>query len=99
MARDGTWAGELEIRAMEEVLDRVVLIYASESKAAKPEPMNTSFDEQLLVGLEVEPIKISYHYGCHYNSIYDQKYGFPLQRRDSRVLQAARLKLIDKGNE
>ncbi len=94
MAMDGTWAGELEIRAMEEVLDRVMLIYSSESKAAKPIPMNTSFDEQLLVGLEVEPIKLSYHYGCHYNSIYDQKYGFPIERRDSRVLQAARLKLV-----
>ena len=94
MAKDATWAGELEIRAMEEVLDRVVLIYSSESKAAKPVPMNTSFDEQLIVGMDVEPIKISYHYGCHYNSIYDQKYGFPLERRGSRVLQKARLKLI-----
>ncbi len=99
MEKDGTWAGELEIRAMEEVLDRVVLIYSSESRAAKPVPMNTSFDEQLLVGLEIEPIKLSYHYGCHYNSIYDQKYGFPLERRASRVLQAARLKLISSGNE
>jgi hypothetical protein len=97
MAVDGTWAGELEIRAMEEVLDRVILIYASESRGNhnhKPVPMNTNFDEALIVGLTVEPVKLSYHQGCHYNSVYDQKCQFPLPRRGSHTLQAARIRLI-----
>ena len=95
MGADGAWAGELEIRAMEEVLDRVIFIYSSENKAVKPTPMNTSFDEALLVGLSVEPIKISYHSGCHYNSIYDQKCQFPLPLRITRTLRDARIKLIN----
>ena len=99
----GTWAGELEIRAMEEVLDRVIFIYSSDSKTANnqgghPMPMNTNFDEALIVGLQVEPVKLSYHSGCHYNSIYDQKCQFPLPERKSTTLRDARIRLINSSS-
>ena len=95
----GTWAGELEIRAMEEVLDRVIFIYSSDNKDAKPMPMNTNFDEALIVGLDIEPVKLSYHSGCHYNSVYDQKCQFPLPVRTSTKLRDARIRLLNSNEQ
>lgn len=89
MAIDGTWAAELEIRALEEIADRVFSIYSSDSREAKPVPMNTNFDEQMKLGLGVETVKLSYH-GNHYNSIFDQKHALPLPQRKSSVLMQLR---------
>ena len=85
----GTWAGELEIRALEEIVDRVFSIYSSETKETKPVPMATNFDESILLGLDTHQVKLSYH-GNHYNSIYDQKYEFPLPKRHGSVLLQSR---------
>jgi len=92
MRMDGTWASELEIRALEEIVDRIFSIYSSDSKAAKPMPMATNFDEAMLLGMEVQPVKMSYH-GNHYNSIFDHTRAFPLQERKSDVLLRSRMAL------
>lgn len=97
MRMPGTWAAELEVRAMEEILDRVFTIYSSDNKEEKPSPMQMNFDEALLVGINVETVKLSYH-GIHYNSIYDQKHTFPLPQRTSKKLMAARVKLLEGGS-
>ena len=89
MAMDGTWASELEIRALEEITDRIFSIYSSETKAVKPMPMATNFDEALLLGLNVDAVKLSYH-GNHYNSLFDQSKAFPLGERKSSTLVNAR---------
>ena len=89
MSMNGTWAGELEIRALEEIVDRVFSIYSSETKESKPVPMATNFDESILLGLETHQVKLSYH-GNHYNSIYDQKYAFPLPKRYGNILLQSR---------
>jgi hypothetical protein len=59
----------LEIKALEEIFDRIILIY-SESKPiiGYPKPLNTNFDEQKLL-YNITPIVLSYHGKCHYNSI------------------------------
>jgi hypothetical protein len=95
MALDGTWAGELEIRALEEIADRVFSIYSSDDKSAKPMPMQTNFDEAMLLGMDVISCKLSYHVN-HYNSVFDQKKPFPLGERKKQggVLLKARMKLF-----
>jgi len=94
MAMGGTWASELEIRALEEIGDRLFLIYNSDSKDAKPMPMQTNFDESLLLGLKVNSVKLSYH-ANHYNSVFDQKKEFPLGERSSSTLLKERIKLFN----
>jgi hypothetical protein len=94
MAQDGTWASELEIRALEEITDRVFSIYSSDCKDAKPKPMATNFDENLVLGIDVLMIKLTYH-GNHYNSIFDQRTAFPLGERHSQKLLKHRMKLFD----
>ena len=93
MAMDGTWAAELEVRAMEEIYDRVFSIYSSDSKEAKPLPLNTNFDERQLLGVDVETVKLSYH-GNHYNSIFDVKYALPLTVRKTKLLEESRKALF-----
>jgi len=92
MAIDGTWAAELEVRALEEIFDRVFSIYSSDSKEAKPMPMKTNFDERQLLGISVETVKLSYH-GNHYNSIFDVKHALPLEIRSTKTLAKARADL------
>jgi len=92
MAIDGTWAAELEVRALEEICDRVFSIYSSDSKETVP--MSTNFDDQFLVGINVETVKLSYH-GAHYNSIFDIRQPLPLPPRSSRILELARRKLFE----
>jgi hypothetical protein len=89
MERPGTWGDDLEIRALEEIADRLVLIYSSLSPL--PEPLKTSFDEgRLLQG--VAPLKVSYHGENHYNSIFDEAVCLPLEIRPSSVLSDTRHK-------
>jgi hypothetical protein len=94
MAVDGTWAAELEIRALEEIFDRIFSIYSSDAKEDKPLPMNTNFDERQLLGMDVETVKLSYHGGSHYNSIFDVKHALPLSLRKSSKLELSRSALF-----
>jgi hypothetical protein len=92
MAMEGTWASELEIRAMEEMEDRIFCIYSSNSKEAKPTPMNTNFDEVALLA-NVPMIKLTYH-GNHYNSVFDERCPLPLEASKTKnVLLNSRLAL------
>eukprot|EP01032_Pedospumella_encystans_P019583 gene19583-22267_t len=93
MSKQGTWADDLEIRALEEITDRVITIYSS--TADTYEPINNNFEEKnLLQG--VPPLTLSYHGSSHYNSIYDERYPLPLVERKSRLLLRSRLALTQQ---
>mmetsp|Transcript_22360 Transcript_22360/g.37888 ORF Transcript_22360/g.37888 Transcript_22360/m.37888 type:complete len:527 (+) Transcript_22360:105-1685(+) len=91
MSQPGQWGDDIEIRALEEVTDRLINIYSSHSDVI--EPLKTNFDEvNLLQG--VQPLKISYHGKNHYNSIFDETVCLPLEARSSSVLSAVRHKQL-----
>jgi len=83
----GVWGDDLEIRALEELTDRLICIYSSESREVKP--LKTDFDESPLLP-SVSPILLSYH-GCnHYNSVMNEKQELPLSHRNTKVILLAR---------
>eukprot|EP00602_Paraphysomonas_sp_CaronLab_P005141 CAMPEP_0185036112 /NCGR_PEP_ID=MMETSP1103-20130426/28577_1 /TAXON_ID=36769 /ORGANISM="Paraphysomonas bandaiensis, Strain Caron Lab Isolate" /LENGTH=453 /DNA_ID=CAMNT_0027573509 /DNA_START=410 /DNA_END=1771 /DNA_ORIENTATION=- len=89
MRMPGVWGDDLEIRALEEITDRLIVIYSSHSPTI--EPLNTNFDEaRHMKG--VKPIILSYHGKNHYNSVYDVNTPLPLQPRRSKVLLDLRRK-------
>jgi hypothetical protein len=89
MMKPTTWGDDLEIRALEEILDRVIVIYSAESKEYVPIPLKTNFEEQLLLK-GISPIILSYHGQSHYNSVFDQKHSLPLSKRRSNILLNSR---------
>lgn len=92
MSKLGIWADDLEIRALEEITDRIIVIYSSDVENVGEEPLNNNFEERnLLKG--VPPITLSYHGQSHYNSIYDERYPLPLVHRKSRLLLRSRTAL------
>jgi hypothetical protein len=94
MSKSGTWGDDLEIRALEEITDRVIMIYSSNVENVE-EPLNNNFEEKnLLQG--VPPLTLSYHGQSHYNSIYDENYPLPLVERKSRLLLRSRLALTQQ---
>lgn len=94
MSASGTWADDMEIRALEEILDRVFFIYSPPcSKEMVPIPMNINFSEAALLGND-HAIKLSYHGNNHYNSVFDQKIGLPLESLPSKRILNNRLKLF-----
>jgi hypothetical protein len=96
MAKVGTWGDELEIRAMEEILDRHITIYSSEATKLD-EPINTNIEEEAILK-GVTPIMLSYHGQNHYNSIFDEKCPLPLSLRGTSLLLQSRMGLIDGKN-
>lgn len=96
MSKLGTWADDLEIRALEEITDRIITIYSSDVENVE-EPINNNFEERnLLRG--VPPLTISYHGQSHYNSIYDERYPLPLVHRKSRLLLRSRTALCKQDH-
>ena len=91
MNKSGTWGDDIEIRALEEITDRIIFIYSSQSLLV--EPLKTNFDEVALLGT-VSPLKISYHGKNHYNSIFDETVCLPLPMRSSNVLLTTRHKQL-----
>ena len=87
MSKLGTWGDDIEIRALEEITDRLIYIYSSQSPNV--EPLKTNFDEVILMK-GVAPIKISYHGKNHYNSIFDENACLPLNMRSTRTLSTVR---------
>lgn len=88
----GTWGDDIEIKAIEEIFDRRVVIYNSESPFL--EPMRTNFDEHGSAEV-VQPIVLSYHGQQHYNSVFNEKVRLPLSNRrvsGSGKILAARAK-------
>ncbi|CAN0016456.1 unnamed protein product, partial [Ectocarpus sp. 13 AM-2016] len=81
----GVWGDDLEIRALEEMFDRPIEIYSSESEGLQP--MKIDFDASGL-DMGMAPIKLSYHGQSHYNSVRDYSLRYPLHpRRSKRILQ------------
>lgn len=78
---------ELEIRALEEVLDRIFYVYRSgiAVQNIKPVPADTNEEEMNLLPT-VEPIKILCHGSGHYSSVVNQVEPAPLGERTSRLL-------------
>lgn len=91
MGKAGTWGDDLEIRALEEVFDRIVRIYSSNASDVCVPLKNNFEEENLLTG--VSPIILSYHGNSHYNSILDERHPLPLPPRHSAVLLRARMGL------
>lgn len=94
MRRIGTWGDDLEIKALEEIYDRIICIYSTDSHSAVPVPIASNFNEQALLGRDVPPMKLSYHGSCHYNSVFDEKFPLPLPPRQSEVLLRTRMRLF-----
>jgi hypothetical protein len=83
MKKPGVWGDDLEIKALEEMTDRLIHIYSSHSEVI--EPLITNFDEREVMK-DVPPILLSYHGKNHYNSVYDENTSLPLERRTSQTL-------------
>ena len=102
LSRDGSWGDDLEIKALEEMIDRAIVIYSSENKNLVP--MTANFDDLEVLNAsnndtgigtgnnsgssskEVLPLKLSYHGQSHYNSVFDARHPLPLSIRGSDVL-------------
>mmetsp|Transcript_15040 Transcript_15040/g.17024 ORF Transcript_15040/g.17024 Transcript_15040/m.17024 type:complete len:584 (-) Transcript_15040:173-1924(-) len=71
MKKLGEWGDDPEIRAMEELYDRPMEMYQCRGNGSDTKPMQIHFVGDLPEkGLEdVEPIRLSYHGRCHYNSV------------------------------
>lgn len=61
MKRSGEWGGDLEIQAMAELYDRPIEIYAYSMVPSR----------KYLQHLTATPIRLSYHFRSHYNSVVD----------------------------
>ena len=96
MALNGSWGDDLEIKALEEVLDRIIVIYSTDSNE-QPflQPLQTNFEEKLLLQ-DISPIILSYHGQSHYNSVFDEKVILPLEMRKSEILMQSRMKLFEE---
>ena len=75
----GTWGDDIEIKVIEEIYDRRVVIYDSES-GGPLQPMNTNFDEEGDADA-VQPIVLSYHGQMHYNSVFNERYSLPIKEK------------------
>lgn len=96
MAKKGTWADDIEIRVMEEILDRNIHIYSSNSTNPKDYliPVNENPDEEKLMQ-GVIPINLSYHGQSHYNSIYYDRTPLPIPLRTTKILLNSRIALSE----
>eukprot|EP01035_Chromulina_nebulosa_P021106 gene21106-27348_t len=106
MALPCVWADYLEIRALEEIIDRLFYIYSPDTTEVKdnsgeftvnsePKPMNINYSEQPLLK-DVTPIKLSYHGRSHYNSVVDARLSLPLSPRNTSVILDSRIKIFDE---
>eukprot|EP00924_Labyrinthula_sp_SR-Ha-C_P013720 maker-scaffold_5-snap-gene-11.52-mRNA-1 protein AED:0.00 eAED:0.00 QI:113/0/0.5/1/1/1/2/89/625 len=70
MKRDREWGDDTEIRAMEELYDRRFVIFQVSGLGIQYKPMKIHFKGDLPSKIkDVEPIRLSYHGKCHYNSV------------------------------
>jgi hypothetical protein len=97
MKRVSTYGEELEIKALEEVLDRVFYVYSVESASAAGQalvPISVNIDECNLLG-GVAPVKLSFHGKNRYNAVMDEKQNYPLEERESTMLMYERVKIFE----
>ena len=95
MEKPGVWGDDVEIRALEEILDRIIRIYSSESKTM--EPINKNFEEELK---GVSPVNLTYHGNRHYNSLVEHTFinfiTSNIQTRSSTVSSTTNEEVVDK---
>lgn len=72
----GTWGDHLEIKAMEEILDRLIIVHSSDTRGIVE--ASNKRESKALKKLSLYPITLSYHQGCHYNSVFNEKFPLPL---------------------
>lgn len=97
LRKDGTWGDHLEIKALEEIFDRLIIIYNSDSKLITPMNLININEKKKLeqvamrTNTPIHPILISYHGRVHYNSVFNEKWTLPLPlREDSHILTTMR---------
>lgn len=95
IAVDGCSGDELEIRVLEEVLDRTFHVYSEDfvSHDMKPVPMSINEDEKLLL-MDVKPVKILFLGYGHYNSVVNELDPFEMAQRKTHVIRDARVELF-----
>ena len=89
MRKPSTWGDDLEVRALEEITDRLIRIYRSDQDNFDEPSHDDPTEVDLMKG--VSPIILSYHGSSHYNSVCDERYPLPLPRRQSRILLESRI--------
>lgn len=104
LSNEGVWGDHLEIKALEEIFDRIIIIYEAEGATITPmnyinveeqeavNGKNTSSYTTLKREMEIEPILLSYHGRVHYNSIFNEKWNLPLPARYSNIITTLRNK-------
>jgi hypothetical protein len=92
MSKLGSWGDDMEIRALEEILDRIICIYSADTPDLN-RPINQIFEESSILSDSV-PLKLSYHGSNHYNSVGDKNIELPLQIMDTTTLLDTRMKLF-----
>ena len=81
MEKSTIWGDDIEIRALEEILDRIICIYSPDNDII--EPLNKNFEEDALLK-DVPPLNLTYHGNSHYNSlIKDEDRELPKMRHSS----------------
>jgi hypothetical protein len=93
MMHVGVWGDELELRALEEIIDRPIRIFSSDAPD-QGTPLSNNFEELTLLN-GVVPITLSYHGSNHYNSVNDVRHPLPLRMRNTRILFKSREALFN----
>jgi hypothetical protein len=96
IAEEGFSGDELEIKVMEEVLDRIFHVYSKEvmNFNMEPVPKELNEDEKSLLK-DVKPIKILSLGSGHYYSVVNECDPFEMTERTSHMIRNARVKLFN----
>ena len=90
---------ELEIRALEEVLDRIFFVFRLGTSGADIEAVPLDINQEEIALLpSVEPIKIFCHWSGHYSSVVNQIEPAPLPLRTTVVLADYRAEAFEMSN-
>jgi len=104
MSRSGVWADDLEIHAIEEIMNREIHIFVNDEETRFfqgdiVEPLKKDFDgkedgtEDVNNNKErVTQIKLSYHGGAHYNSVKDHNINYPLGKDEGDHILTSRVR-------
>eukprot|EP01029_Cantina_marsupialis_P010168 TRINITY_DN2320_c0_g1_i1.p1 TRINITY_DN2320_c0_g1~~TRINITY_DN2320_c0_g1_i1.p1 ORF type:complete len:566 (-),score=122.94 TRINITY_DN2320_c0_g1_i1:199-1896(-) len=92
MCQLGSWGDDPEIRALEEILDRPIVILSSEKEDLTPVKFHFAGDTPADWDSH-PPIHVSYHGGSHYNCLFVGGQSKPIARLQSRKMLEHSLEL------